>query len=295
MGGYVAAALLAFWGSWRIRDEEIPRIALLSAAFTVASAFHVSVGLGTSVHLILNGLVGAVLGRRAALAIPVGLFLQAVAGHGGFTTLGINTCIMLMPALLAGLVVRNAAIRDCCRLPVIRSLQIGVSAFLWILCVMFGVALFLSHAPDLQTWATIFEWARPWLIPALGLALAVALLAVIAERWRQAPPEFALGYLIGQFAVLLSVALSALVMLLGGPRNEGAYLFAFIFFVAHLPLAVVEGVVLGFLLAYLVRVKPELLQPIAIEQARHSDSTELQPQIAIQSRGVEECPADTLS
>src|SRR6185437_8393536 len=56
----------------------------------------------TRVHLLLNGLVGVVLGRRAPLAILMGLTLQAVLlGHGGFTTIGINACVMTLPALLA--------------------------------------------------------------------------------------------------------------------------------------------------------------------------------------------------
>ena len=100
-GGFAVAGILALFAAWRIRDEEIPQTALLTAAFFVASSIHVRVP-PTSVHLLLNGLVGVVLGRRAALAIPVGLFLQAaLLGHGGFTTLGINSCIMVLPALLA--------------------------------------------------------------------------------------------------------------------------------------------------------------------------------------------------
>ena len=44
-----------------------------------------------------------VLGWRAGLAIPVGLFLQAVLlGHGGISTLGVNACVMTLPALAAG-------------------------------------------------------------------------------------------------------------------------------------------------------------------------------------------------
>src|SRR5436309_8202046 len=94
LGGFVLAAFLFFLGSRRLQDEEVPRIALLTAAFFIASLVHVRVP-PTSVHLILNGLVGVVLGWRACLAIPVGLFLQALLiQHGGFTTLGINTCIM---------------------------------------------------------------------------------------------------------------------------------------------------------------------------------------------------------
>src|SRR6476660_9158966 len=93
LGGFAVAGLLALFGAWRIREEEVPQVALLTAAFFVASLIHVRVG-PTSVHLLLNGLVGVVLGRRAALAIPVGLALQvALLGHGGFTTIGINSCI----------------------------------------------------------------------------------------------------------------------------------------------------------------------------------------------------------
>ncbi len=100
-GGFALSAALALIGAWRLRDEEIPQIALLTAAFFVASLIHVRVP-STSVHLLLNGLVGVILGRRAALALPVGLFLQAaLIGHGGFLTLGVNSCIIVLPALLA--------------------------------------------------------------------------------------------------------------------------------------------------------------------------------------------------
>src|SRR5579884_4562323 len=87
-GGFVLAGLLALLAAYRVRDEEIPRIALLSAAFFVATLMHLRLG-PTSVHLLLNGLVGVVLGRRAPLAILIGLTLHAVLlGHGGFTTIG---------------------------------------------------------------------------------------------------------------------------------------------------------------------------------------------------------------
>src|SRR5260370_25043830 len=92
-GGFIVAAFLALPGAWRIRDEEIPEVALLTAAFFVVSLAHVPVG-PTSVHLLFNGLVGVVLGWRACLAIPVGLLLQAILlQHGGYTAVGINSCI----------------------------------------------------------------------------------------------------------------------------------------------------------------------------------------------------------
>src|SRR5438132_3763079 len=98
-GGFVVAVCLAVVGCWRVRDEEIPQIALLTAAFFVASSIHIKVG-PSSWHLLLNGLVGVLLGRRAGLAIPIGLALQAaLLGHGGLSALGVNTCVLLLPAL----------------------------------------------------------------------------------------------------------------------------------------------------------------------------------------------------
>ena len=60
-------------------DFAIPRIALMTAAFFVASLIHVPIG-PTSVHLLLNGLVGVLLGWRSALAIAVGLLLHGLPG-----------------------------------------------------------------------------------------------------------------------------------------------------------------------------------------------------------------------
>ncbi|MBW4459806.1 MAG: cobalt transporter CbiM [Nodosilinea sp. WJT8-NPBG4] len=80
---------------------EIPKASLLTAAFFVASSIYIPVP-PASVHLILNGLLGVVLGYFAFPAILIGLFFQAlVIGHGGITTLGINATMMGIPALLA--------------------------------------------------------------------------------------------------------------------------------------------------------------------------------------------------
>src|SRR5262249_26776153 len=99
--GFVIAGLLLIPALVRVRDEEVPRIALLTAAFFVSSSIHVRIG-PTSVHLILNALVGMILGRRAPLAIAVGLVLQVVLlGHGGYSTLGVNTAVIALPALAA--------------------------------------------------------------------------------------------------------------------------------------------------------------------------------------------------
>src|SRR5262245_53758005 len=86
-GGFVVAGFFVLLAAWHIRDEEIPRIALLTAALFVASSVHIKVG-PSSWHLLFNGLVGVILGRRAGLAIPIGLALQYfLLMHGGFYTL----------------------------------------------------------------------------------------------------------------------------------------------------------------------------------------------------------------
>ena len=83
-----------------IDPEELPSVGILSAAFFVASLIHVPIG-PASVHLILNGLLGIILGRKAFPAILVGLALQALLFQfGGITTLGVNTLNMALPAVM---------------------------------------------------------------------------------------------------------------------------------------------------------------------------------------------------
>lgn len=196
LGGFALAAGLALFGAWRIRDEEIPQVALLAAAFFVVSLIHARVG-PTTVHLFFNGLLGVMLGRRVCLAVPVGLFLQAALfGHGGFSTLGINSCVMVLPGLLA-----------------------------W------GLFCLLQRVP----------WAhQPWWAALLGIA-------------------------IGFNTVFVTALLNALVLLWGG--QEDWHALVLVVFVAHLPIAVVEGVVLGFVVGFLVRVKPQMIGWPGMENA----------------------------
>jgi len=101
IGGYAVSAGLTALALKRVRRHEIPKIAIMGAAFFVSSLLHFKVGI-TSVHLTLAGLVGIVLGPPAVLALLAGLFFQAVMfQHGGLSTLGVNAAIFTVPALLA--------------------------------------------------------------------------------------------------------------------------------------------------------------------------------------------------
>jgi len=100
-GAALAAAGTAV-GLRKIDYQRVPQVAMLSAAFFVVSLVHVPVGV-TSVHLVLNGLVGVLLGWAAFPAILIALFLQAVFfGAGGLLALGVNTVTMAAPAVTVG-------------------------------------------------------------------------------------------------------------------------------------------------------------------------------------------------
>ena len=106
LAGYAASAGLAALCLGRLRrlpdpGEGVPRAAMMTAVFFAASLVAVAVP-PTTVHLMLAGLMGVMLGWFAVPAILVGLFLQAVLfGHGGLTTLGLNGLVLGVPALLA--------------------------------------------------------------------------------------------------------------------------------------------------------------------------------------------------
>ena len=87
-------------GLKKLDPDRVPQAGILAAAFFVASLIHVPVG-PASVHLILNGIVGLLLGWAAFPAILTALLLQAMMfQYGGITTLGVNTVIMALPAVL---------------------------------------------------------------------------------------------------------------------------------------------------------------------------------------------------
>ncbi len=97
VGTAVAVAGTAI-GLARLAPEKLPRVGMLSATFFVASFIFIPVP-PTSVHLILNGLVGILLGWSAFPAFLVALFLQSLYGFGGMTVIGVNTAVIAVPAI----------------------------------------------------------------------------------------------------------------------------------------------------------------------------------------------------
>lgn len=185
-GWIITVALLVITLRWGKRDksiaEQIPKLSIMTGAFFVASLIHVSVG-PTSVHLILNGLLGVVLGVLSYPAMFIGLTLQALLfQHGGLTVLGVNTMIMGIPGLISYAVFKTGYKRN--------------------------------------------------------ISLA------------------ALGALCGALATVLAVILLAVVLVTTGEEFVAVAKLAA---VAHVPIMIVEAIVTGFVVAYLAKVKPELL------------------------------------
>jgi cobalt/nickel transport system permease protein len=130
VGGVATAAALGL--SLRsITDAMLPRVAVVSAMFFVASLITVPIG-PSSVHLVLSGLTGLVLGWATIPAVFVGLLLQAIFfGFGGLTALGVTTINIALPgvfwAMLLSPVIARAPV------PAAKGLLAGLVALLAIM------------------------------------------------------------------------------------------------------------------------------------------------------------------
>ncbi|MFN0058853.1 MAG: energy-coupling factor ABC transporter permease [Planctomycetota bacterium] len=166
VGGFAVAALGLAVSLRRLSDAEVPRVAVVAAAFFVVSLIHVPTG-GISVHLLLNGLVGVLLVRGAFVAIVVGLVFQTLLfGHGTVTALGFNACSLGLPALAAGTLFRSIAApgakgwaalrRDICAAlvgggTVLLSGLVVAGGLLWSGAALkpVAIAVFAAHVPIL--------------------------------------------------------------------------------------------------------------------------------------------------
>lgn len=115
----------------------MPRAAMMTAVFFAFSTLAVPVPPST-VHLILSGLMGVLLGWYAVPALLVGLFLQAVLfGHGGLTTLGLNGLVLAPPALVAWAAWRALSPRG----PMLAGLVAGSGGVILSLAIFSGFVL----------------------------------------------------------------------------------------------------------------------------------------------------------
>ncbi|EBA17375.1 cobalt transport protein CbiM [Roseobacter sp. SK209-2-6] len=145
IGGAVAAVGGIAMGLRSLPLERIPAAGVLSASFFVASLIHIPIG-PSSVHLILNGLAGLVLGWAAFPALFVGLLLQAVFfGFGGLTVLGVNAVNIALPAVIVGLMFRPLVSRGS---PLHGAIWGGIGGGLAIAATTLAVAVSLMLSGD---------------------------------------------------------------------------------------------------------------------------------------------------
>lgn len=151
--GAVAAAGCLAYSLRKLPWEHLMSVGVISSAFFVASLVHVPLG-PSSVHLIMNGLMGAVLGWAAFPAITVALFLQALLfQYGGLFVLGINACVMALPAVLCGILLRPLMRVSSTRS--IGAFLCGSGAVL-LSTLLFSLALFFSGEDFLASAGVVF-------------------------------------------------------------------------------------------------------------------------------------------
>lgn len=177
-GGLLAAGgvALAVRG---LDDRAIPRTAILSAAFFAGSLIAVPMG-PTSIHLLLSGLMGIMLGTGAFAAVLVALLLQVLLfGFGGLTTLGVNTVNIALPGVLFGMAL-GPAIRHA-RGPAMRALLAGAVGALSVLGTGALVALSLALSGSEYT-PVASVLVATYLPLALGEAFATATIVAFLAR-----------------------------------------------------------------------------------------------------------------
>lgn len=193
----VSVGAVAF-GLKRVAADDIPKIALLAAAFFVVSVLRVPIG-PTAAHLMLSGILGLILGPAIFPAILAGLLLQTlILGFGGITVIGLNLLNMALP----------------------------------------GYLVYLLFSPLLQT-ELQGDGSRPLLF----------------NKISQNNRLFLIGFGAGSFALCGSVIMVALSLSLSGQEFVPLAKFMVL---ANLPVVLIEGLVAGFILRFLIQLKPEL-------------------------------------
>ena len=95
------------WSVRRLRTGQVSAYGVVAAAFFAGSTIHVPIG-PFSMHLVLSGMAGLLLGWGALTVVTVGLLLQALfIGFGGLTVLGVNISIMALPVAIMGVLGRR--------------------------------------------------------------------------------------------------------------------------------------------------------------------------------------------
>jgi cobalt/nickel transport system permease protein len=184
--GLALLMLSVGWAMHKLDERTVPRIGVATGLFFVASQVHLQFG-PVSVHLLLNGVVGALLGRRAPLAIAVGLAMQAyLFGHGGYWALGMNFVVLCLPALGCGALIRLGLHRGY-RPLLVGTLGGACGAFSTI--VLHAVVLRFGAGSDFTTiaWVSVFSHLPVIVVESLMVGWLLRVVVHAKPEWLNMP------------------------------------------------------------------------------------------------------------
>ena len=158
----------------KLHSDDVSKVALLSALFFVISTIHLPIGV-TSVHFMMLGVIGIMLGWHSFTALLIALLLQAMLiGFGGISSLSANTLNTGIGALTGFYLFK--LLKD--RLPtVVVSFLVG---FVPILVASVGIAVALLFSSD-----DFVIVAQTALIAHLPLALVEGIMMVFLFKTLQ--------------------------------------------------------------------------------------------------------------
>jgi len=186
--GAIASVAGTAIGLRKLDYERVPRVAVLSSVFFVASMIHWPLG-PTTVHLTLNGLMGLLLGWTVFPAVLIALLLQSVffPPFGGLTTLGLNTLVMALPGVACHYLFRGAVRRGSEALVFGAAFAAGATGIL-LGALIGGCALWLAGEQfELFGYAFVIANLPLALLEGLVTANVVVLLQKVRPELLEAP------------------------------------------------------------------------------------------------------------
>ena len=192
-------------------NAKVPQAAVITAALFVACMCRIPMP-PTSLHLMLAGLAGILLGPLAFVCIFISLLLQAILlQFGGITVLGVNSLLMGVPAL-AGWLIFKALSKT--KLPFAISGAFTSVIAVTITTILLGIIFYVSGV-DFGSLNTMLERVA-----------GIPILSTIAEMLTKWP----------------------------------GILTFFMIFLMNVPLMIAEGIISAFIIPFIEKIKPEMLE-----------------------------------
>jgi len=192
-------------------SEKVPQVAVVTAALFVACMFRIPMP-PTSLHLMLAGLAGILLGPLAFVCVFISLLLQAILiQFGGVTVLGVNSLLMGVPALAGWLIFKTLSKT---KFPFAVSGALTSVIAVTITTILLGIIFYVSGI-DFGS-----------LNAMLDRVSGIPVLSTIAELLTAYP----------------------------------GILTFFMIFLMNIPLMIAEGIISAFILPFIEKVKPEMLE-----------------------------------